>query len=133
MEQETIKNGADTKSLMSSKKTNYKKMKKTTTLLSCLAITLLMSSCYTAKVAHGNLTTDSPVVKVNSKKNHALIEGLVPLNNGFEAKKFVGETPNYVTKSQITFIDGLLRLITLGIYTPSTTTFYVPLNNGTNK
>ena len=92
-----------------------------------------MSSCYTAKVAHGSLTTDSPVVKVNSKKNHALIEGLVPLNNGFEAKKYVGDRKDYVTKSQITFVDGLIRLITLGIYTPSTTSFYAPLNDVSTK
>lgn len=108
-------------------------MKKNVTLLSCLTVVLLMSSCYTAKVAHGNLTTDSPVVKVNSKKNHALIEGLVPLGDGYVAKKYVGDRTNYVTKSQITFVDGLLRVITLGIYTPSTTTFYVPLSDVTSK
>jgi len=103
-------------------------MKKNITLLSYLAIVLLMSSCYTAKVAHGSLTTDSPVVKVNSKKNHALIEGLVPLNEGYVASKFVGDRKDYITKSQITFVDGLLRFITVGIYTPSTTSFYVPLS-----
>jgi len=108
-------------------------MKKNSTLLSGLAVVLLMSSCYTAKIAHGTLTTDSPVVKVNSKKNHALIEGLVPLNDGFEAKKYVGDRSDYVTKSQITFVDGLLRVITLGIYTPSTTNFYVPLSDVTTK
>ncbi len=108
-------------------------MVKNATLLSCLAAVLLMSSCYTAKIAHGSLTTDSPVVKVNSKKNHALIEGLIPLNDGFEAKKYVGERKDYVTKSQITFVDGLLRLITLGIYTPSTTMFYVPLSEAPAK
>ncbi len=108
-------------------------MKKNANLLSCLIVALLMSSCYTAKVAHGSLTTDSPVIKVNSKKNHALIEGLVPLNGGFEAKKYVGERRDYVTKSQITFVDGLLRFITLGIYTPSTTSFYVPLTDVSTK
>lgn len=94
---------------------------------------LLMSSCYTAKIAHGTLTTDSPVVKVNSKKNHALIEGLLPLGNGYEAKKYIGERTDYVTKSQITFVDGFLRLLTFGLYTPSTTTFYVPLSEVTKK
>ena len=89
---------------------------------------LFMSSCYTAKIAHGSLTNDSPVVKVNSKKNHALIEGLLPLGNGYEAKKYIGERTDYVTKSQITFVDGFLRLITFGLYTPFTTTFYVPLS-----
>ena len=81
-------------------------MRKNTTLLSILFAALFMSSCYTAKIAHGSLTTDSPVVKVNSKKNHALIEGLLPLGNGYEAKKYIGERTDYVTKSQITFVDG---------------------------
>jgi len=57
----------------------------------------------------------------------------VPLNDGFEAKKYVGDRSDYVTKSQITFVDGLLRVITLGIYTPSTTNFYVPLSDVTTK
>ena len=108
-------------------------MKKNAALLSCLAVTLLMSSCYTAKVAHGSLTTDSPVVKVNSKKNHALIEGLIPLNGGFVASKYVGERSDYVTKSQITFVDGFLRVITFGIYSPSTTNFYVPISDVSTK
>ena len=61
-------------------------MKKNATLLSCLVVALLMSSCYTAKVAHGSLTTDSPVVKV-----------------------------------------------TFGIYSPSTTNFYVPISDVSTK
>jgi hypothetical protein len=108
-------------------------MKKTATLFLCLCASVLLSSCYTAKIAHGSLTTDSPVVKVNSKKNHALIDGLLPLNDGFAAKKYVGDRKDYVTKSQITFVDGLLRFITIGIYSPSTTSFYVPLADVNNK
>ncbi len=108
-------------------------MKKKVSLLSCLAVVLLMSSCYTAKIAHGSLTLDAPVVKVNSKKNHALIEGLIPLGNGLDSKKYVGGRTDYITKSQITFVDGFLRLLTGGIYTPSTTTFYVPLSDVTKK
>ena len=96
-------------------------MKRKVSLLSCLAVALLMSSCYTAKVAHGSITVDAPVIKVNSKKNHALIEGLIPLGNGLDAKKYVGGRTDYITKSQITFVDGFLRLITAGLYTPSTT------------
>lgn len=108
-------------------------MRKKVSLLGCLAVSLLLSSCYTAKIAHGSLTTDAPVVKVNSKKNHALIEGLIPLGNGWDAKKYVGDRTDYVTKSQITFVDGFLRLITAGLYTPSTTTFYVPISEVTKK
>lgn len=102
-------------------------------LFGCLCATISMSSCYTAKIAHGSLNVDSPVVKVNSKKNHALIEGLIPLNSGWEAKKYIGDRKDYVTKSQMTFIDGFVGLITLGIYTPTTTTFYVPLSDVSTK
>lgn len=105
-------------------------MKKNATLFCCFMLaTILFSSCYTAKIAHGNLNSESPVVKVNTRKHHALIEGLVPLSTGYEAKKYIGDRTDYITKNQITFVDGLLRVITFGIYTPSTTTFYVPLNN----
>lgn len=108
-------------------------MKRNIISLSCLAVIFLLSSCYTSKISHGNLTVDSPTVKVNSVKNHSLIEGLIPLNKGYEAKNFVGNKTNYMTKSQITFVDGLLRFITLGIYTPSTTSFYVHENESLAK
>lgn len=108
-------------------------MNKNVSLIGFIFVSLFMSSCYTTKIAHGNLTIDSPVVKIISKKNHSLIEGLVPLGGGYQAKKYVGERVNYVTKSQRTFVDGLLRVITLGIYTPTTVTFYVPISDVGNK
>jgi hypothetical protein len=80
-------------------------------------------------IAHNYKFTCS---KSKQQKDHALI-GLVPLNNGYEAKKFVGDRKDYITKSQITFVDGLLRFITLGTYTPSTTNFYVPLSDVSAK
>lgn len=106
---------------------------KKTILFSFLAVSLLASSCYTSKVAHGNLSVDSPVVKVNSKKNHNLIYGLIPLTSGHQANKYVGDTENYIVKTQHSFVDGLLNTITFGIYNPTTTTFYVPIQGNITK
>lgn len=98
--------------------------------LSCVAIaTLLLSSCYTSKVSVGDMSVDAPSIKVNSVKNHALIYGLIPLSKGYDAKTYVGNKTNYVVKYQHTFVDGLLETITFGIYTPTTTSFYVPLSD----
>lgn len=103
-------------------------MKKTIKSLSlCLAV-ISLSSCYTSKTAVGNMSLDAPSVKVNTMKNNALIAGLVPLGKGHQAKQFIGDRTNYVVKSQMTFVDGLLGAITLGIYTPTTTTLWVPLD-----
>jgi len=107
-------------------------MKKNTIKLltiATLATTTLFTSCYTSKIAHGNLTVESPVVEVNSKKQHALISGLIPLKPGYKATDFVGDKENYITKHQMTFVDGLLGVITFGIYTPTTVFFYVPLDS----
>ena len=106
---------------------------KKTILFTFLGFSLLASSCYTSKVAHGNLTVDSPVVKVNSKKNHHLIYGLINLTPGHNASKYVGDTEDYIVKTQHSFVDGLLNSITFGIYNPTTTTFYMPIQNISNK
>ena len=45
-----------------------------------------------------------------------------------EAKEYVGDAENYVIKNSWTFLDGFLNILTWGIYTPTTTTFYVPVN-----
>lgn len=101
-------------------------------VLAFISVMLFMSSCYNAKVCVGTMKSDDPSVKVNSVMNHHLLYGLIPVgNNKIEAKKYVGERSNYAVKNKWTFVDGLLGCITLGIYTPTTTTFYVPLNDVT--
>ncbi|MEC4117513.1 Bor family protein [Myroides phaeus] len=101
-------------------------MKKTTKFLALALLAVSMTSCYTGRVAVGSTDINDPVYKVNTVKNHALIAGLVPLNDGHKASQFVKENPNYIVKHQMSFVDGLLGFITFGIYTPTTTTFYLP-------
>lgn len=101
-----------------------------TTKLIVLGLSLvLFSSCYTSKVAVGDIKVEDPTVKVNSVKNHNLIYGLIPLSKGYDAKNYVGNRTNYIVKTQHSFVDGLLNAITFSIYNPTTTTFYVPLND----
>ncbi|MHC5354515.1 Bor family protein [Myroides sp. LJL115] len=102
-------------------------MKKITKFLVLSVVAMTMTSCYTGKLAVGQTTINEPVIEVNKVKNHALILGLVPLDNGHKASEFVNNNPNYVVKHQMSFIDGLLGFVTLGIYTPTTTTFYMPV------
>ena len=97
------------------------------------AACLFLTSCYSSKVTHGNVSEKTPTVKVNSKKNHFLFWGLVPLSNSQKATDYIESTPNYVTQTSWTFVDGLLNCITYGIYTPTTTTYYVPLSSLQNK
>jgi hypothetical protein len=66
--------------------------------------------------------------KAGTVKNHLLIAGLIPLKNEHSAKDFVGGSKNYVVQTQHSFVDMLVSGITSGIYTPTTTTIFVPAN-----
>jgi hypothetical protein len=69
----------------------------------------------------------APYTQAGTFKNHHLIYGLVPLKSEYSAKQLVGEAENYVVQTQHTFIDMLLEYVTGGIYTPTTTTVFVPI------
>lgn len=68
------------------------------------------------------------MVEVAAKKNHILLWGLIPLaSSKQEVKQVLDNKKDYQIQSQQTFIDGLLGCITLGIYTPTTTVYYLPV------
>lgn len=93
-------------------------------------ILLLMSSCYTSTINHGRVNENTPMVKVASKKNPIMLWGLLPLSGANQkASDILKNNPNYRTKNSWTFIDGFLNFLTLGIYTPTTTTYYLPYNS----
>lgn len=98
-------------------------------LIPLLGLILLLSSCYTSKVAVGNIKGDEPLVKVHTKKNHSIIFGLIPVgkNQVQHASSVVGEKTDYLLETQKTFVDGLLEWLTIGIYNPTTTSYYMPL------
>lgn len=96
----------------------------------CASLALLMTSCFNTKVCVGNMKVDDPAIKVNTVTNHHFLYGLIPGGKTkIDAKKYVGEKENYAIKNSWTFLDGFLGWLTCGIYTPTTTSFYVPLND----
>lgn len=105
---------------------NYPKKMVGKFLAAAIVVTSL-TSCYSTTTCVGTLPADAPMVKVNSTKNHFLIYGLVPISNTKkEDSKYVGKSKNYQVKKSLTFIDGLINVLTWGIYTPSTTYYYLP-------
>lgn len=96
-------------------------------LLSLVLICGLMSSCYTSRVYHGNMAENDPKTEVNAVKNQILLWGLLPLKSSNQkAKDYVAGKKDYMVQTNWTFVDGLLNCITFGIYTPTTTTYYLP-------
>lgn len=56
-----------------------------------------------------------------TKKNHYVIGGLGAVKVS-DSKAMAGGAKDYTIKTEQTFIDGLLSVLTFGIYTPTTTT-----------
>lgn len=101
--------------------------KKSKFLLVSAFIAVLFSSCYTTKVTVGNLSPKQPMTKINSEWNHHILFGLVPLSNTkMRADDYVGNRPRYMIKTNQSFLNGLVSCLTFALYTPSTTTYYVP-------
>lgn len=98
-------------------------------LLMAALSTGLLTSCYTTSYYVGDVTKESPMVKVQTVKNHSVILGLVPVaNNDLKNETYVSNRKNYKVEHSISVVDVILRWITFGIYTPSTTNYYLPVN-----
>ena len=82
-----------------------------------IALLGLMSSCYSHKFAIGDGPKTGVVV---TEKNHYFILGLVP-GKVSDPQKMAGDAKDYQVTEVHTFVDGLLNIITFGIYTPTTT------------
>ena len=90
----------------------------------------MLTSCYTTNNSVGNASDNEPMVTVKTVKNHHLIYGLVPLKNTeMKDKEVVANHKNYKITKSMTFVDGLLQWLTWGIYTPTTTTYSIPLKD----
>lgn len=82
-----------------------------------LSSLLFFSSCYTYSLTVGN----GPQTGVTTKKmNHYILFGLAPVGLS-DVKVMAGDAENYEVTITHTFVDGLLNVITFGIYTPTTT------------
>ncbi len=90
-------------------------------LLSVLAIStalsLMMSSCYSHKFVVGN----GPQTGVDlTAKNNFFVLGLIP-GKVSEPQKMAGDAQDFEVTEVQTFVDGLVGVLTFGIYTPTTT------------
>lgn len=79
---------------------------------------MTLTSCYTTRYSVGKGAKGK---NGYTEKNHFLIYGLVHLETA-DTQKMANGAKDYDIKTEQTFIDGLIRGITLGIYTPTTTT-----------
>ena len=105
-------------------------MRKIVKLIAVFAtVGLSVTSCYNTKVLVGNVKPKDPIIKVQTEWNHHLLLGLVPLKNAtMNAQEYVGDAKNYVVKTNISFLHGLIYFFTSGIYTPTQTQYYVPMS-----
>jgi len=83
-----------------------------------MAMGILFTSCYSYTTvvgdgAKGNDTT--------SKWNHYLIGGLAPIDVS-NPKDLAGGAEDYNVKTEMSFVNGLVSVLTFGIYSPTTTT-----------
>ena len=58
---------------------------------------------------------------IQSKKNHYLIQGLVPLST-VDVREMSAGASDYSVTVEHSFLDGLLSALTGGIYTPNSVT-----------
>jgi hypothetical protein len=93
-----------------------KKVLKMATVL--FAVSILFSSCYTYTTVVGEGPKGAEQV---SKWNHYLIAGLAPIDVS-NPKDLAGDAQNYSVKTEQSFVNGLLSVLTFGIYSPTTTT-----------
>lgn len=98
-------------------------MKKGTFLFTAV-VALCLSSCYCDKITVGHISQDEPLVHIASMHNSHFIFGAIVSHD--KVSKYILNTPNYVIECKQTFGDILISGITSGIYTPTTTKYYVP-------
>jgi predicted small secreted protein len=83
-----------------------------------VSLSLMMTSCFTYSFAVGE---GAQTGVEESKMNHYLIYGLAPISVS-DPNELAGGAENYDVTIEHTFVDGLINAITLGIYSPTTTT-----------
>ena len=82
-----------------------------------IALTFLLSSCYSHTFTIGEGPKSGVVL---TEKNNFFIYGLVP-GKVSDPQQMAGDAKDYEVTEVHTFVDGLLGIITFGIYTPTTT------------
>jgi len=78
---------------------------------------LSMASCYTVSYAVGSGAQTGETIM---EKNHYLVVGLAPIKTA-DPTKMAGDAKNYQVTISQTVVDGLINILTGGLYTPTTT------------
>ncbi len=91
--------------------------KKSGVLVISIALSLLMSSCFSHTYVVGNGPQTGADV---TAKNNFFVLGLIP-GKVSEPQKMAGDVQDFEVTEVQTFVDGLLGVIAFGIYTPTTT------------
>ncbi|MEG1765736.1 MAG: hypothetical protein RR254_03620 [Muribaculaceae bacterium] len=105
-------------------------MKKILLMIVMGVTALTLTSCYNTRILVGDVTPKEPLVEINKEWNHGMIAGLVPLNNAtMKAEEYVNNAPNYVVKTNQSFLNQLVSVVTCFIYTPTQTKYYIPLKD----
>ncbi len=105
--------------------------KKIVNSLCCLSAVVLLTSCYSSTVCVGKMTPAEDATCVGTSHNAHFLGGLIG-SKKIKASKYVENVPDYKVKTYHSFVDLLLQSITFGIYSPTSTKFYVN-DNGLKK
>ena len=93
-------------------------MNKFKLLFLIFAASILFSSCFTYTTVVGEGPKSN---KETTQWNHYLLWGLAPVNVSDPAE-LAGDKKDYTVKTEQSFVNGLVNVLTFGIYAPSTTT-----------
>jgi len=93
-----------------------KKLAKRMTII--FASSILLTSCYSYTSVVGNGAQGN---SQTTEWNHYVIYGLAPVGVS-DSKQMADGKENYTVHTRQSFVNGLVSLLTLGIYTPTITT-----------
>jgi hypothetical protein len=85
---------------------------------SLFVASILLTSCYshTMHIGEGAQGTIS-----DTQLNHYVVYGLAPVGVS-DTREMASGAKNYTIHTRHTFVNGLVNVLTLGLYTPTTTT-----------
>lgn len=95
------------------------------------ACAAMMCSCYTSRILVGDVQPKEPMIEVSKKHDAHFIGGLVKTAKEI-TEEHVGDAPNFAIHTKYGFGDMLLSFLTVGIYTPTTTKYYIPIRHMDN-
>ena len=96
----------------------------------CLCLCCVgLTSCFRTNLYVGNARPDDRKVKVSQESfNHHFVGGLIPGGNTtMTASEYVDDADSFVVQTSTGFLNGLVGGVTAGIYTPTQTKFYLPV------